>query len=119
MTNTIRQWESEGVRYAHDPTSDLYVLARTNKLDAQEQLTKNFSIQHQINVALNVCRKDIEQICFEFEQIYGTFDREYEPVHDYYILFDDLRFDSTVIDVPHDFINDLYVFTCLRYGNVE
>ncbi|CAF4128236.1 unnamed protein product, partial [Rotaria sordida] len=91
-----------------------------NKQDAQEQLTKNFATQRQINVALNVCQKDIEQICFELEQIYdGRFDRGYEPIREYYVLLDNLRFDPTVIDVQHDFINNLCAFTCRRYGNID
>ncbi|CAF1398568.1 unnamed protein product [Adineta steineri] len=120
LIGIIRRWESEETTYASNPSSDNYILAKTSKIDAEEELTKTFSVQHQINVALNVCRKDIEQICFEIEQIYnGRFDRQYEPVREYYILLDNLRFDSTVIDVQHNFINDLYEFTCLRYGNVE
>ncbi|CAF3199107.1 unnamed protein product [Rotaria sp. Silwood2] len=120
LMSVIGQWEAEEIRYVSDPTSDLYILARISKLDAQEQLTKNFTTQHHINVSLTICRKDIEQICFELEQIYdGRFDRECEPIREYYILLDNLRFDSTVIDVKHDFINDLYAFTCLRFGNIE
>jgi hypothetical protein len=120
LMSIIGQWEAEETRYAGNPTSDLYILARTSKLDVQEQLTKNLTTQHQINVSLNVQRKDIEQICFEIEQIYnGVFDRVYESVREYYNLLDSLRFDSTVHDVEHDFINELYLFTCLRFGNVE
>ena len=83
-------------------------------------MINNFSTQDQLSVALNVCRKDIEQICFELEQIYnGRFDIEYEPIREYYILFDDLRFDPSIVNVKHDFLNELYAFTCLRYRCID
>ncbi|CAF3728753.1 unnamed protein product [Rotaria sordida] len=120
LISVIGQWEAEEIAYADDHSSDHYILAVTNKQDAQEQLTKNFATQRQINVALNVCQKDIEQICFELEQIYdGRFDRGYESIREYYVLLDNLRFDPTVIDVQHDFISNLCAFTCRRYGNID
>jgi hypothetical protein len=120
LISIIGQWEAEEIVYADEPLSDHYILAGINKQDAQEKLTKNVDTQCQINVTLNLCRTDIEQNCLELEQIYdGRFHREHEPVREYYILFDNLRFDSTVIDVKNDFINDLYEFTCSRFGDIE
>ncbi|CAF1374053.1 unnamed protein product [Adineta ricciae] len=110
----LGQWEAEEIVYADDPSSDHFILARTNKQDAEEELAKNVTTQHQIDVALNVCRGDIEQICYELGQIYnGKLDREY------YILFDNLRFDSTIANVKHSFLNDLYKFTCHHFGDID
>jgi hypothetical protein len=120
LINIITQWENEENGSAKDPTSVYNILVVKNQQDAQEQLMNNFDTQCQINASLNVCRKDIEQICFELEQIYdGRFDCEYESIREYYILFDDLRFDPSIINVKHDFVNDLYIFTCHRYRDIE
>ncbi len=120
MINVITQWEKEATDSTKDPTSVCNSLVVKGHEDAQEQLINNFATQHQTNAALNMCRNDIEQICFELEQIYdGKFDCEYEPIREYYILFDDLRFDPSIINVKHDFVNDLYAFTCLRYRDIE
>jgi hypothetical protein len=120
LINVNAQWENEATDSTKDPTSVYNSLVVKHQQDAQEQLINNFATQHQINTTLNVCRKDIEQNCFELEQIYdGRFDCEYEPIRQYYILFDDLRFDSSIINVKHDFVNDLYAFTCLRYRDIE
>jgi hypothetical protein len=120
LINVIAQWEKEETGSTNDPTSVYNSLVVKSHQDAQEQLINNFATKHQTNAALNVCRKDIEQICFELEQIYdGKFDCKYGPIREYYILFDDLRFDPSIINIKHDFVNDLYVFTCLRYGDIE
>ncbi|CAF1449537.1 unnamed protein product [Adineta ricciae] len=114
LIHMLGQWEAEEIAYADEPSSDHYIVAGTNKQDAEEQLAKNLATEDQIDVALNVGRRDIEQICYELGQIYGgKLDREY------YILFDNMRFDSTIIDVKHSFLNDLYEFTCCRFGGIE
>lgn len=120
MTSIIEQWEAQEIAYEDDPTSDFYTLAVQHKQDAQEQLMMNLETKHSTCIALNVCRKDIEQICFELEQIYhGKFDREHEHTREYYILFDDLCSDPTIHHVKHNFLNDLYTFTSLRYSDTK
>ncbi|CAF0875166.1 unnamed protein product [Didymodactylos carnosus] len=120
LISVIARWEAEEIGYEDDPTSNHYIQAVRNKQGAEEKLTKHFATQHYTEVALNVCRKDIEQICFELKQIYdGRFDYEYEPLREYYILFDDLRFDPSISDAKHDFVNDLYAFTCLHFRDIE
>ncbi len=49
----------------------------------------------------------------------GHFSRQYESVREYYILLDDLRFDSSINSIKHSFIEDLDAFTNCRYGNIE
>ena len=120
LIKVIGQWEAEEIAYVDVSSSDHYITAVSNRRDAQKQLNDNFIGQSQVKTALNVCRKDIEQICYEFEQIYdGELDYDNGPIREYYILFDDLRFDPNITDVKHDFINDLYTFTCLHFGYIE
>ncbi|CAF0720542.1 unnamed protein product [Adineta steineri] len=117
LINIIEQWEEKKVAYG---TSKHYRLASTNKQNAQEQLEENSRRQRETTIILNVYEKEIEQVCFELEQIYGgQFDRQHQSIREYYILFDDLRFDSTILNVEHDFLNDLYSFTYIRYGQID
>ncbi len=93
---------------------------KINKEDTEEELSKTLSTQRYVEAALDVHRRDIEQICYELEQIYdGNFDRQYESVRQYYILLDDLRYDPSISNVKHSFIKDLYTFTDRRYGDIE
>jgi DNA-binding FadR family transcriptional regulator len=101
-------------RYEDDSTSNQAVK------DTENELSENVHTQRYVEAALDVHRRDIEQICYELEQIYdGKFDKKYESIREYYILLDDLRFDHTMNNVKHSFINDLYTFTYLRFGNIE
>ena len=87
---------------------------------AEDELSKALSTQRYTEAALDVHRRDIEQICYELEQMYdGDFNHQYEPVREYYILLDDLRFDSSINNTKNSFIEDLCDFTNRRYGNIE
>jgi hypothetical protein len=120
LMNISTQWEAEEIGYANDSTSKHYLRAVRNKQKAQKQLTDNFDQQHQINIDLDLCQKEIKQICFELEKIYdGKFDCKYESIREYYLLLDDLRFDPSIMDIKHDFINDLYAFTIHHFDDID
>jgi hypothetical protein len=114
LTSIIEQWKAQKI----DFMSNHYIEVVKNIKDTEELLSENLITQRYVEAALNVHRKDIEQICYELEQIYdGKFDDKYESVREYYILLDELRFDDSITNAKHSFINDLYKFTRLRYHN--
>jgi len=118
LTSIIEQWKAQKIDYENDSMSNHYIEMVKNIKDTEELLSENLITQRYVEAALNVHRKDIEQICYELEQIYdGKFDDKYESVREYYILLDELRFDDSITNAKHSFINDLYKFTRLRYHN--
>jgi hypothetical protein len=118
LTSIIEQWKTQKIDYEDDSMSNHHIEVVKNIKDTEELLSENLITQRYVEAALNVHRKDIEQICYELEQIYdGKFDNKYESVREYYILLDELRFDTSINNVKHSFINDLYKFTRLRYLN--
>jgi hypothetical protein len=105
LLNIIQHWKTQEI---------------DNRENPEDELSKTLSTQRYIEASLDVHRRDIEQICYELEQIYhGNFNRQYESVREYYILLDDLRFDPSINNVKHSFIKDLYSFTDRRYGDIE
>lgn len=120
LLSIIEQWKAQEIAYEDDSMSNDYILAVQNKEDTEKQLSKTVVTQRYVEAALDVHRRDIEQICYELEQIYdGKFDDKYKSIREYYILLDDLRFDSSINNVKHSFINDLYIFTRLRYRHIQ
>ncbi|UJR17943.1 hypothetical protein I4U23_004842 [Adineta vaga] len=106
--NIIESWHAEEIGYEDNPTSNHYQLAIRNKESIQKQISENVIKQRSTSVVLDRCRKDIEQTCYELEQIYNEkFDSQLELVREYSKLFDDLRYDSLIKNVRRDFLNDL------------
>lgn len=107
----IEQQEAQEITYKDEPTSNFYKQAIQHKQDVQNQLMINLETKHNIHHALDICCKDIEQI------YHGKFYRQCEHIREYFILFEDLCSDSTIDNVKHDFLNNLYIFTYLRNEN--
>ncbi|CAF4573062.1 unnamed protein product [Rotaria sp. Silwood2] len=92
----IEYWEDEEIRHKNEPHYRGYRLVTRNKDKALEDLKVNQDSQDSATISLNRCRRNIEQICYELEQIYGRrLGSDYKAVREYYELCDDLQFDES------------------------
>lgn len=108
----VEQWHSEQIGHQDNSTSEHYQSSTKNRNNSQRQLDENFSQQYWLSISLNQHRKDLEQTVYELKQIFRyQFTREHDVCREYFILLDDLRFDSSIENVKHSFVNDLILFT--------
>ena len=120
LNSVIEYWYNQENAYKNHSTSTTYQSVSDNKEDAERELQGVLSQRRWLNVSLDQYRKDIEQTCYELKQIYrGEFDRKCEACREYFILFDNLRFDSSIETVQNDFLHDLFVFTRLYLDHID
>ena len=79
---------------------DLRRLITLAEHDVEDQLATNLAEQDAIREALDQYCEQIERICVQLESS-----------REFFILFDELRFDASISNAKHDFLNRLYLFT--------